>query len=150
MIAECRLLAEFHTVSKVSEHKVHDLAQLMVDAYKGTTDWEEGDDESVAAAEIQKTLDGDYGTFLESASGVIADSNGRPISALFTSVLNGNATVLFVYTAKQHAGLGHASRLIRNAAFELISEGFETFELYVSEENPAKGLYERLGFLLQR
>ena len=45
MIAECRLLAESHTVSKVSEHKVHDLAQLMVDAYKGTTDWEEGDDD---------------------------------------------------------------------------------------------------------
>lgn len=150
MIAECQLLAESHIVEKVTEHKVHDLAQLMVDAYKGTTDWEEGDDESVAAAEIQKTLDGDYGTFLESASGVIADSNGRPISALFTSVLNGNATVLFVFTAKQHAGLGHASRLIRNAAFELISEGFETIELYVSEENPAKRLYERLGFLLQR
>lgn len=150
MIAECQLLAESHIVSKVTEHKVHDLAQLMVDAYKGTTDWEEGDDESVAAAEIQKTLDGDYGTFLESASGVIADSNGRPISALFTSVLNGNATVIFVFTAKQHAGLGHASRLIRNAAFELISEGFETIELYVSEENPAKRLYERLGFLLQR
>jgi hypothetical protein len=39
-------------------------ASLMVDAYRDTVDWEDGDDESVAQAEIEKTIDGEYGEFL--------------------------------------------------------------------------------------
>ncbi len=54
--------------------------------------------------------------------------------------------ILFVYTSKNHAGLGMASKLIRNAAYRLNEMGFEEVSLFVSDDNPARSFYEKLGF----
>lgn len=118
----------------------------MVDAYEGTVDWEPGDDESVAASEIRSTIAGSYGSFLEEASGVLTDKQGSPVSALFAAVNQDRPTILFVYTAKKHSGIGLASRLIRNATFQISRMGFTEISLFVSPQNPAKRLYEKLGF----
>ena len=146
MRAHCRDLAEQSLASRVSDFEVERLAELMVDAYRGTTDWEDGDDELVAAAEIRATTSASYGQFNSDASGVIADSSGLPVSALFVSHLEGLPTILFVYTAKSAAGEGHATTLIKRAAAVLAEQGHDEVVLYVSEENPARMLYQNLGF----
>lgn len=146
MLANCLDLAEYSSASPVSEFAVEQLAELMVDAYRGTTDWEDGDDEIVAAAEIRATTSASNGQFNSDASGVIADSSGLPVSALFVSHLEGLPTILFVYTAKSAAGEGHATTLIKRAAAVLAEQGHDEVVLYVSEENPARMLYQNLGF----
>ena len=146
MRAHCRDLAEQSLASRVSDFEVERLAKLMADAYRGTTDWEDGDDEIVAAAEIRATTSASYGQFNSDASGVIADSSGLPVSALFVSHLEGLPTILFVYTAKSAAGEGHATTLIKRAAAVLAEQGHDEVVLYVSEENPARMLYQKLGF----
>ena len=146
MLANCLNLAEHSGALPVSEFEVEQLAELMVDAYRGTTDWEDGDDEIVAAAEIRATTSASYGQFNSDASGVITDSNGLPVSALFVSHLEGLPTILFVYTAKSAAGEGHATTLIKRAAAVLAEQGHDEVGLYVSDENPARMLYQKLGF----
>lgn len=146
MVANCAGIAEAEEVSPCAAVSVESLATLMVEAYQGTVDWEDGDDEGVAEAEIRGTLDGKYGSFLSTASGVIVNEVGNPISAVFVSNLEGLATILFVYTSKNQAGRGMASKLIRNAAYRLNQMGFEEVSLYVSDDNPVRSLYEKLGF----
>jgi ribosomal protein S18 acetylase RimI-like enzyme len=146
MSATCSDISVPADVAQISAFSVDSLAQLMVDAYEGTVDWEDGDDEHIAAAEIRATVEGDYGDFVSAASGVILNGDGQPASALFVSNFEGRATILFVYTSKQCAGRGLASSLIRNAAFELESLGINQVYLYVSDLNPARSVYEKLGF----
>ena len=121
----------------------------MVDAYRGTPDWEDGDDESVALAEIRETINGAYGPFLGYASGVITADSKEPVSGLFVSLFEQRPTVLFVFTRKGHTRQGHAATLIRNAARKLLTEGYEEISLFVSTDNPAIHLYEELGFSLK-
>ena len=146
MVAKCAEIARVAQVAPCDGVSIESLAALMVDAYDGTVDWEDGDDEAVAETELRATLEGKYGTFLSAASGVIVDEVGKPISALFVSNLEGLATILFVCTAKNAGGRGMASKLIRNAGYRLNEMGIEEVSLFVSEENPARSLYEKLGF----
>jgi ribosomal protein S18 acetylase RimI-like enzyme len=146
MVANCAGIGMADQVSPCTSVSVESLANLMVDAYRGTVDWEDGDDEDVAEAEIRATLNGKYGSFLSTASGVIVDQVGKPISALFVSDIGGLPTILFVYTSKNVAGRGMASKLIRNAGYRLNEMGFQEVSLFVSEDNPARALYEKLGF----
>jgi ribosomal protein S18 acetylase RimI-like enzyme len=146
MVANCAEIAKATQVASCNSVSVESLAALMVDAYDGTVDWEDGDDEAVAEQEIRATLNGKYGSFLSTASGVIVDQVGKPISALFVSDIGGLPTILFVYTSKNVAGRGMASKLIRNAGYRLNEMGFQEVSLFVSEDNPARSLYEKLGF----
>ena len=123
-------------------------AELMVDAYRGTVDWSEGDDASVALAEIRSTLDGAYGEFLDSASLAFLDATGRPIAQISCSIFESEATILFVYTGAAQKGKGLATRLIRASAAEVAKLGFSSISLYVTDINPAKELYEKLGFVV--
>ena len=146
MVANCAGIAKAAQVAPCNSVSIESLAALMVNAYDGTVDWEDGDDAAVAEQEIRATLDGKYGLFLSAASGVIVDEVGNPISALFVSNLEGLATIIFVYTSKKAGGRGEASKLIRNAGYLLNEMGFEEVSLFVTDENPARSLYERLGF----
>jgi len=121
-------------------------AALMVDAYRGTIDWQEGDDEVVARAEIESTIAGEYGEFIEGASLAAVDSDGAPVAEIACAMFEGVPTILFLYTAAAHKGRGHAARLIRASAAALQAEGFSEVVLFVTDGNPAFGLYEKLGF----
>ena len=125
----------------------HQSAQLMVDASRDTVDWEDGDDEAVAQAEIEKTIAGGYGEFLGWASFSIVRER-QPVAQIALSNLDEVPTILFVYTAKAHQNQGLAETLIRAAAFELHERGFDQIQLFVTDTNPARALYERLGFEL--
>lgn len=125
-------------------------AALMVDAYRGTIDWSEGDDEVVARGEIEATVSGEYGDFLSDASLALLDAKGQPTSQIACSLFEGVPTILFIYTAANQKGRGCASRLIRASAAALLAMGHSEVALYVTEGNPAKGLYEKLGFKVSK
>jgi ribosomal protein S18 acetylase RimI-like enzyme len=149
MVAKCRNLAvslPSLLVDPIDFETQEALSQLMVDAYRGTADWEDGDDESVALTEIRSIQTGDYGPFLDYASGVIRADSGEPVSALFVTLFENRPTIIFAFTAKAHIRKGHAATLIRNAAKKLLVEGYEQIALFVSPENPAIRLYQGLGF----
>ena len=90
MVAKCRDLAvsvPSPLVDSIDFVTQEALSQLMVDSYRGTADWEVGDDESVALTEIRSTQSGEYGLFLDYASGVItAASGGTCLSAIRNAV----------------------------------------------------------------
>ena len=146
MSAKCEEIAEFSAVTSIQAVSVESLARLMVDAYEGTTDWEDGDDVEIAESEIRATLAGEYGEFNSLASAVVLSESGEPVSALFASKFEGRETILFVYTAKSALGQGHASKLIRYAAYQVHRSGIEDIYLFVSGANPARLLYEKVGF----
>lgn len=146
LVAECEALALAAPVRPVAEFESELLAHLMVDAYSGTPDWEEGDSVEVALAEIRAVTSGEYGNFLDYASGVLASREGLPMAAIFVSMFEETPTVMFVYTGKAFAKQGHASVLIRNAAHALAVQGLPQLALFVNEANPAVNLYRRLGF----
>lgn len=140
------LAEDSHIAITLPEVDVKQSARLMVDAYRGTVDWQEGDDESVAKSELEKVFAGKYGQFLESASLCLVDDFGAAKAQIACSLIDSEPTILFVYTASKFKRQGLAERLIRQAAFELHRLGYETVSLYVTEQNPALSLYERLGF----
>lgn len=117
----------------------------MVESYRGTVDWEDGDDESVAAAEIRNTIAGDYGTFLPAAS-LQVRVGGVVASQIVCTLFEDEPLIAFVYTNPDFAGRGLATTLIRAAAHALDQDGHTELALYVTDSNPAVELYEKLGF----
>jgi ribosomal protein S18 acetylase RimI-like enzyme len=121
-------------------------ALLLTDSYRGTTDWEDGDDEVVAEAELRATIDGKYGEFLGRSSFSISDVSGRHVAQIVLAELDGEATILFLYSHPDFQKRGFASHLIGLSARALLNNGYVDLYLYVTEGNPAERLYQSLGF----
>ena len=121
-------------------------AALMVDAYRDTIDWEDGDDEVAAESALSATKEGVFGDFLPDFSLTLCVSGDEPAAQIICTIFEGNPTIMFVYTAKQHQGKGLASRLISEVGSRLKESGFAELALYVTDGNPAQKLYEKLGF----
>lgn len=121
-------------------------AALMVDSYMGSVDWEEGDNEEVATAEILKVINSEYGEYLPDASFTVRNSSSEPIAQMAVAAIDSEPTILFIYTHPSSRGEGLASSLIRHGAVNLQGMGYQRVSLYVSELNPALRLYLSLGF----
>ena len=134
------------SINEVLSTPIEASAQLLVDAYIGTTDWEDGDDDTVAAAELGKAVSGAYGEFLPAASLSLVDAEARPVCQIVCCLEDGEPLILFMYTGRTHKGNGYAAFLIGECAARLHAQGFESVALYVTDVNPARRLYERLGF----
>jgi ribosomal protein S18 acetylase RimI-like enzyme len=148
MVTSTNLLQRFEDQAiLLNIFDIEDSARLMVDAYRDTIDWHDGDDEFVAKQELQNTIAGKYGTFLSSASFGIKGKDGKPISQIVCALIDEEPTILFVYTAKSYKHQGLAESLIRQSAFELHKLGYSHVFLYVTAGNPAEQLYKRLGFV---
>lgn len=133
----------WHRLSKID---TDESAALMVDAYQGTVDWQEGDNADVARAELENVFSNKYGQFLDSASLCVVDDLGAAKSQIACCLIEDEPTILLVYTATKFKRQGLAEQLIRQAAYELHRLGYETVSLYVTDQNPALNLYVRLGF----
>ncbi len=138
--------SQIFSINSFTSLDIDSAANLMVDSYRGTTDWEEGDSEEVARDEILNFLQGGYGEPLLGASFTAFDHNGIPVSQMATSLVEGEPTILFIYTHPLYKGQGAASFLISAGGRALLKAGYPRLNLYVSEENPALNLYQRLGF----
>ena len=131
---------------KVNAFPIALQAELLLESYRGTTDWEEGATQEDAIAEIEGTINGVNGKFVGEASGILQDELNKPISAIYCSIFDGEPFVVYVFTHPQYLGKGLASKLLAFSSDAFLRMGYSTLHLYVSDKNPAVQLYKKLGF----
>jgi predicted GNAT family acetyltransferase len=125
-----------------------ELADAMLDAYRGTVD-DEGEDQAGALAEVRAAAAGDYGEPLRNSWFAIRDDAGRIVSAVVCTRCKHEPFIAFVFTRADAKGRGLASTLVRTVAQQLAADGEGTLTLQVSALNPARRIYERLGFIVR-
>jgi GNAT superfamily N-acetyltransferase len=113
-------------------------------AYRGSVD-DNGEHEAWHVADLTSALEDEYGRLLTPVSKAVPDANGLIAAALVTW-WDHLPLLAFCLTHPEHRGRGLATRLVTHAARELAAEGHEAMHLAVTETNPARALYERLGF----
>jgi ribosomal protein S18 acetylase RimI-like enzyme len=83
------------------------------------------------------------------AGRVIVEFDAEPIGTLKTSRIGGSLSVDDIEVAPQHQSRGMGSRLLRGVLAEADRESIPV-RLQVLRTNPARRLYERLGFTVER
>jgi GNAT superfamily N-acetyltransferase len=121
------------------------LADLMLDAYRGTIDGD-GETRDDALDEVRSFFEGKAGAPLLDCSFVALDGD-RPVSASLIALQDGQPLAAYVYTgaAWKNRGLAHA--LLECSMDALAGAGYTTLALWVTAGNvPAERVYRALGF----
>jgi GNAT superfamily N-acetyltransferase len=117
----------------------------MADAYRGTVD-DHGEDETWHRAEAAKTLQGHFGAVVWHASPVAVDG-GKLAGACLVTDDGPYLLLAFALVAPRWQGRGVGTTLIARRAQALLAAGHREWTLAVTAGNPARRLYERLGFV---
>jgi GNAT superfamily N-acetyltransferase len=120
------------------------LGLLAYAAYRGSVD-DNGEAEAWHVADLTAALVGEYGRFMEPVSRAVPDDDRLAAAVIFTW-WDELPLLAFCLTHPDHRGRGLATRLITHAARELEADGHDAMHLAVTATNPARALYERLGF----
>lgn len=120
------------------------LGRLMASAYRGTVD-DHGEDEAWHCAEAEGTLAGRFGAVIWEASFVAVDDDFAGASLVTDEGAHLLLAFALVAPRWQRRGLGGS--LIARSAQALIGIGRQEWTLAVTDGNPARRLYERLGFV---
>lgn len=117
----------------------------MVSAYRGTVD-DEGETEVEALAEIEKTMKGGYGDWLQDYSiGTWIDESLA--SAVVVTMFENLPLYAFCVTRGGYKRRGHCERLMRRSLGLLYRRRFPKAHFFVTASNkPAEKLYRKLGF----
>jgi GNAT superfamily N-acetyltransferase len=113
-------------------------------AYSGSVD-DNGEHEAWHVADLTSALEDEYGRLLTPVSKAVPAGDELIAAAVFTW-WDDLPLLAFCLTHPEHQGRGLATRLVTHAARELAAEGHEAMHLAVTETNPARALYARLGF----
>jgi len=125
------------------------LATLMLNAYRGTVDYE-GENEDGAIAEVQKTLRGSAGPFDWLCSRVV-EREGILASAALVTRWQDRPFIAFTMTAAAFKRNGLAWACMLDAMRALAASGETEARLMVRIANtPAVALYESLGFVAEK
>jgi GNAT superfamily N-acetyltransferase len=118
---------------------------LMADAYAGSVD-DHGEPRSWHREEAQRTLRGDFGRLHAGSSLLAVTPAGALVGASIVTEHRGLPLLAFALVAPgwRNHGLGRA--LIVRSGNLLAAEGHAAWTLAVTVGNPARRLYERLGF----
>jgi GNAT superfamily N-acetyltransferase len=139
------LIPEKGNLESVSGADPAALAELMLDSYKGTVDYE-GESLEDARIEISNLIEGKYGHFLGEHSFLYWEE-GELASATLVTLLEGRPLLAFSMTRSSHKRRGHATALILATADSLAKAGYGCLDLWVTESNKAAiNLYRKLGF----
>ncbi len=133
------------TTRVITNERYPQIAALMIEAYAGTIDDEDGTLED-ALDEIAATERGDYGLPLRQHWLEAIRENGSAASAVICTRFAGIPFVAFTFTSHLDTRRGLATTLVADVARRLIAEGEKSLSLVVTRGNPAERLYERLGF----
>jgi len=118
------------------------LASLMVDAYRGTIDYD-GEEIDEAVAEVQSYFDGEP---IDAASTII-EVDGEVVSACLVGGHEGGAMVGYVMTAPSHKeqGLGRMATFVSIGSLQ--GQGFTGVHAWITEGNvPSEKIFLGLGF----
>jgi predicted GNAT family acetyltransferase len=131
----------------VSEGDVNALGALMLEAYRGTIDYE-GEGLEEAIQEVHAVLAGAYGPFIADCSFVIEDEGKMLSASMMVMSDRVNAPLLaFSMTHPEHKRKGMAEFLLKAGINRLVGAGHRDLYLVVTEGNAgAIRLYEKLGF----
>ena len=120
------------------------LGVLAFAAYQGSVD-DNGQHEAWHVADLTSALEDHYGQLMTPVSRAVPAGDALVAAAVFTW-WDDLPLLAFCLTHPDHQGRGLATRLVTHAARELAARGHEAMHLAVTETNPARALYERLGF----
>lgn len=126
---------------------VHSLGVLMLEAYQGTIDYE-GETLEDAVREVQATIDGKYGPFLNECSFLIEEGE-RILSACMVAWSERMQLPLLAYSMTHPAvrSQGMATFLIKKSINALHAKRYKEIYLVVTEGNEAaQHLYKKIGF----
>jgi len=138
------LVEEKFATKKLTVEDAAFIGKLMEQAYRGTID-DDGETLDQFIAEARATLSGKYGRFVSDASFWIED-NGKAISATLVTLWKDEPLLAFSITDPDYQRKGFASFLIRKTMKAMADLGYSYLDLGVTLGNPAKFLYEKLGF----
>jgi GNAT superfamily N-acetyltransferase len=124
---------------------VAQLGRLMADGYRGTAD-DTGEHDAWHQAEAEATIQGTYGAVLWDASQVAVEGSQLAGTCLVTDE-GPHLLLAFALVLPEWRNRGVGTALIAASARALLSASYTEWTLAVTEDNPALGLYERLGFV---
>lgn len=128
---------------------VVDLAELMLDAYRGTIDVSGDETLADALEEVRSYFAGGSGTPLLDCSYVV-EADGFLAGACLISMYHDEPLLAYSFTGPEWKGRGYASALVQLSMNALAANGFTTLALWVTSGNhPAEHIYEKLGFAEQ-
>jgi len=139
-------LAPGVTIAPIADADLPEVAHLMVDGYRGTIDFE-GETDEEALDELQGAIGGSNGQPLRDAWLLARTPDGTAASAICCIRWLGMPFISYVFTAAAEKGRGYAGALIEHAAAALAAESETELALFVTVGNPARALYDRLGFV---
>jgi GNAT superfamily N-acetyltransferase len=123
------------------------LGQLMVEAYRGTIDYE-GETVEQATEEMTGMLGSKYGDFMPSSS-FLVEAEGQPIAACLISLWQEAPLVTVLMTHPSYRGKGLGTFLMRQSINALHAQDYQDLYLFVTVGNDdAQRLYEKLGFVV--
>jgi GNAT superfamily N-acetyltransferase len=118
---------------------------LMADAYARTVD-DHGEPRSWHRTEAQRAIAGDFGAVDWGSSLVAATIAGALVAASVVTEHRGLPLLAFAVTAPGWRNHGLGTALLVRTANRLAAAGHDEWALAVTVGNPARRLYERLGF----
>jgi len=133
------------TTRVITDERFPPIAELMVEAYTGTIDFED-DTVDDALRELATAASGEYGDPLRQHWLEVVREDGAPCSAIICTRFAEIPFVAFTFTGHRDAGRGLATTLVADVASALRAEGETSLSLGVTVGNPAERIYERLGF----
>ena len=122
------------------------VAHLMVDGYRDTIDFE-GETDDDALEELRGAIAGANGPVIPAGWLLVRSADGAPAAAIAVVRWLDMPFISYVFTAAAEKGRGFAGALIRRVAADLAASGEQELVLFVTVGNPARSLYERLGFV---
>jgi ribosomal protein S18 acetylase RimI-like enzyme len=123
------------------------IGELMLAAYRGTVD-DEGETREDAVAEVERVLDGSYGTFVSDASFAVEGGDGL-LGASLVAVRESRPLLLYLVVRPDAKRSGVGTSLLLETGNALAAAGHPELDLFVTEANqPAVSLYRKLGFRL--
>ena len=151
LVLEKQKVTRRDNIRNISNEDAHLLGSLMLDAYKDTIDYE-GESLEDAVSEVQATLNGKYGPFLEKSS-FLAEKDGKAISLSIVTRFGEvkNPLLAFSMTHPEYKNQGFASYLLKRTINALLDDDFNELYLVVTEGNkPALHLFKKMGFQYDR
>lgn len=129
----------------ITPDDIPSLAQLVIDAYRGTID-DEGETLEEALQAIQDVFAGTSGRLLNACSFAI-DEQGQVQACTIVTLWHEQPLLAYVMTHPAAQGRGMGRFLIQKSIESLLAQGYHELSLFVTKGNlPAQHLYETLGF----
>ena len=127
-------------------------AEAQFQAYEGAVDQIlfNSDDPRERISFVRKMMDGKYGTILKDSSHLLTDGSkiiGASVCTDYRKLGNTKSSLLVdIFVSKDFRGKGYSGKLLEMSLNGLKKLGFEECQLWVSEGNPARKIYEKEGF----